>query len=55
MLKNYWSPHEKFLQYNRREEDPNVTAQLFSPTGMGDAGDGQMNVTRSDNIDLNHA
>ena len=53
MLKNYWSPHEKFLQYNRREEDPNVTQERFGPTGIGGElgeGDTQMNVTRSDNI-----
>ena len=53
LLKQYWSPHEKFLEHNQRTEDPNATAQLFGP-GESPAGDSQAIMTRSENVDVNH-
>ena len=56
LLKQYWSPHEKFLEHNQRTEDPNATAQLFGPTAENSPpGDTQAIMTRSENVDVNHA
>ena len=56
MLKNYWSPHEKFLKHvPEKDEDPNTTAQFFAATGTNVASSvtSTVNETKTSNFNMN--